>query len=46
MIQPMFQVQLVPGDGGHFVVKVAEDHLAGQRPASGHAVQVGAGRLT
>ena len=22
MIQPMFQVQLVPGKGGHFVVKV------------------------
>ena len=22
MIQPMFQVQLVPGKGGHFAVKV------------------------
>jgi branched-chain amino acid transport system substrate-binding protein len=24
MLQPMFQVQLVPGSGGHFVVKVVK----------------------
>src|SRR3954452_18730077 len=29
MLQPMFQVQLVPGKGGHFVVKVAKTVSAG-----------------
>ena len=29
MLQPMFQVQLVPGKGGHFVVKVLKTITAG-----------------
>jgi branched-chain amino acid transport system substrate-binding protein len=29
MLQPMFQVQLVPGNGGHFVVKVLKTISAG-----------------
>ena len=29
MLQPMFQVQLVPGNGGHFVVKVKKTVSAG-----------------
>ena len=29
MLQPMFQVQLVPGKGGHFVAKVVKTISAG-----------------
>ncbi len=40
MIQPMFQVQLVPVERS-LRREGAEDHLAGQRPATRHALQVG-----
>ena len=42
MLQPMFQVQLVAGQRRPLRRQGAEDRLAGQRPASRHAVQVGA----